>query len=366
MDETRDDEPAAPPPDDETPEAAKRVWGSEHPRRTGAAWRRLQRLEPIAEPESPPPRRAQASDASPAAPSDTPSSTLMALLELRRDTERRLDSIGETVAQLARSVQEAVWSSSGTQVKAEMDALSAAVADVRRSLRSAEGPTALAEIAQDSGTRTVLERIRGEMEALRRGVAELRTSLPSATSDELAALLQAEARSTREALSALRMEGPAGARERADALRAEVESLRETVRMLADRLEDIPSDEHVARTVSEGSDRVRAQVEETSAANRRLLEEVRHRTERLDGGVTELAARLSAHRPEPERLIAMLRKETDAIRAELGQATAATDARARNILAALAKEVVTIGEQQRELREEIRRLASRIVGRPVL
>ena len=95
------------------------------------------------------------------------------------------------------------------------------------------------------------------------------------------------------------------------------------------------------------------------------MNDLRNRSERVDTGLTELVAQAEAGR-DGERLAQILRTETDRIRIELAQAAETTDARARGIMASLAREVIAVTEQQKELREELRRLATRIVGRPIL
>src|SRR5688500_5778182 len=83
---------------------AVRLWGSEHPKLSGAAWRRNQRLERVA--PTPPPGDADAQPGAAAAPAET-AAISRAIETLRAETEWRLAELDEAFRELAGAVQQA-------------------------------------------------------------------------------------------------------------------------------------------------------------------------------------------------------------------------------------------------------------------
>lgn len=397
------DDPTNPPgdPQPQDEDDFSRVWGSEVPRLPGRGWRPGQPPGPVEGPELRASRhRGPAAEPEPAWEPLTP---LDAIITLRRETDARLSEIEVAVTTLTRAVREAAWSTSGTEVRNEMNELRTSITEVRTALGGQEAGRVLTDLVRveaeriraivteteaamseqwggqlerireelglvdsaegETDRRRALERIRKEIETMGRSLAELRTSLPGASSDELGALVQEEARATRDELSRLRSEGTGGVNERLDALVVQVESVRGRVNALASSLKDTPTSEALVETIESTSERGRNEVQDLVAMLRSMLEDLRTRTDRMDEGLTELTARFEATRTDSVGVAAILRSETDRIRGELAQATQSTDARARNVMATLAKELLTLGEQQRALREEIRKLAAKLPSR---
>ena len=393
------DDPTTPPTDPAQPDDDdfSRVWGSEG-RLPGRGWRPSQEPGPVEPPELRASRhRGPAADPEPEWEPLTP---LEAIVSLRRQSDARLSEIEVAVSTLTRAVREAAWSTSGTEVRNEMNELRASIAEVRTALGGQEAGRVLTDLVRveaeriraivtetesamseqwggqlerireelglvdsaegETDRRRALERIRKEIETMGRSLAELRTSLPGANSDELGALVQEEARATRDELSRLRSEGTGGVNERLDALVVQVESVRGRVNALAAALKDTPTSEALVETIESTSERGRNEIQDFVGLLRSMLEDLRTRTDRVDEGLTELTARFEATRTDSVGLTAVLRSETDRIRGELAQANQSTDARARNVMSTLAKELLALGDQQRALREEIRKLAAKL------
>jgi chromosome segregation ATPase len=362
------------------------LWGTEPPKLSGAGWRRAQRLEPTAEDEArrPVPR--------------PPALQRPASAHQATGLEGRLAALEDAVIELARSVQQAGWASSAAEMRAEIEALRGGIADLQGVLPSetllvdlvrAEGERSRATLAQneeaaaarwnallesirdelagageaeaDSPRRQAVERARQGVETLHASLAELRSSLNSEANAELGALVQAEAQGARTEVARLRT-GPIG--EHLARLQTEIEGVRDGVRSVEARVADIPSIESLVEAVMHQSDRSRGQLEDMTVAMQAALEDLRRRSDQLDAGIDELSAKLDANRPADLTPVELtLRSEIERAKAELLGAGEETDARQRAVMAALAREVVSLTEGQIALREDFNKLLARLLGR---
>jgi hypothetical protein len=359
--ETAPDEPVA---------DAVRLWGSEHPKLSGAAWRRSQRLERIA--PTPPQDDAAAHLGATAQPEDT-AAIARAIEALRTDTERRLTELDEALRELAGTVQQAATGTGGgllerlSEVEREIGeqtarlgrALTNQTEHLNRALswqaEAVEG--AAGDASEDAPAE--LGRISAQIVGLTRAVADIRASMPAA--DDLGALLQSEIRGVRSDLLKLR---DGGELDRLQAVEARLGELAAAVTGLSARMQDLPPADAFAEILRAEMDRSRAESARSDDDLRALVEDLRARADRIETDVSDLGTRYDAARTEPDRLLSALLSHSDATRDELLRAAEITDAQARTILASIAREVLTLADSQRDLRDEVRRLAARIVRRP--
>jgi hypothetical protein len=465
-----------PPNDEDNPEAdaraAVRLWGTEHPKLSGAGWRRAQRLEPVVpeEPANKPKVRG----------TRRPDAVGQALDAIREQTDARLDALDETITQLARNVQDSMWTSSSAEIRRELNDLREAIAartsvfqrsvpeagaapeaggpegsvdslrdavaylsdlmvrsaeeqtrrveevtqqaigrmgrDVaalatdfarrtdqieasfsERVIRLAEGlqagaatqtertraavaealagagqneqsealNAALAALSKQLDARTAgLDRLVAQMDGANRSIAELRASLPG--SDALGALIQSEIQGVRSELSALREGSDTDLGRRLDGIETQLGGVAAGLKGLTARMEDLPPADALTEILRAESERSRGEVRELGETLRSLVADLRDRADRIEGEVETLGARIEAGRTDADPVLRLMQSEAEATRRELARVAEATDARARTIIASMAREVLAVAEGQRELRAELQRLAARIVGRPLI
>ena len=265
-----DDSPPRRPEKEREVPAPEQVWGSEHPKLSGQGWRRIQQLEPVAALPTAPAGPEEEDE-----PPDVPSSTASAIEALRRDSDARLAAMEDAMRAIAKTVKEAAWSTSTKDVRSELDQLRRSLAALRGEAVQVDPTREIGEFLQAETERIrgviadelkttlsrsdqegrALERIRREVESLARSMAELRTSLPSSSTDELAGIVQDEARATRDVLARLRAEGAGGEKERLETVRVELESVREAVHGLIGRVSDLTSGDTLTRSIEDGAER---------------------------------------------------------------------------------------------------------------
>ncbi len=365
--------------DDSPPDEAdsSQLWGTEPPKLSGAGWRRAQRLAPA---------QTQAPEESEESPAAGP------------PLEGRLRALETAVTRLAHAIQQAGWSSSAAEMRAEIDSLRGAIADLQGvlpretllvDLVRAQGERTRASLAEgqegaaarwnalldglrdelataggrepEGSRRDAVERARQGVEALHASLGELRAGLSSEAHAELGALIQGETQTARADVASLRS-GPVG--EHLARLQTEVEGVRDGVRSIEARLTDLPSIEALVEAVMHQSDRSRGELQESTQTMYAALQDLRVRSERLDAGIVELAARLDANRPPAlEPLERTLRFEIEGVKAEILSASDEADDRQRAVMASLAREVVSLTQGQLALRDDFNKLLARLLGR---
>ena len=178
----RDD---APPAEPRTPQAT-RLWGSEYPKLSASAWRRMQSLEPTdagpgveayeaSEDPGPsiPPRRAQEARAS---RDEAIEGIARAVNDLRAQTEARLGGLDESIAEVATAIRRVGWAAQSTG-PARSTAAEEAIFERLRSIEAQLHKVAQELSTADARSRAVVASMARELVAIGDQQRELRESL---------------------------------------------------------------------------------------------------------------------------------------------------------------------------------------------